>query len=74
MIFKGSGSVWDTRKNKRLCSFVNGVYETNDPLEIGYLVKHGHDHDGVYEEPKKLVKKTVVKKLEPKKEPVKGRK
>jgi len=68
MIFEGKGTVWDTRKNKRLCKFVNGFYETTDPTEIGYLVKKGHKHDGIYEEPKKPVK--VIKKVESK-EPVK---
>ena len=63
MIFKGKGSVWDTRKNRELCTFVDGKYETTDPTEIGYLVKHGHDHDGVYEEPKEPVR--VVKPKEP---------
>ena len=67
MIFKGKGSVWDTRKNRELCTFVDGKYETTDPTEIGFLVNHGHDHDGVYEEPKKVEpKKVVIPKVEPK--------
>jgi len=64
MIFKGNGVVWDTRKNRRLCRFVDGIYETTDRTEIGYLVKRGFEHDGVYEEeapPKEVQPKKVVK-------------
>lgn len=66
MIFKGNGVVWDTRKNRRLCRFVDGKYETDDRSEIGYLIKRGYEHDGVYEdkvEEKELTKAQIIDKL-----------
>jgi len=47
MKFKGSGHVWDSKKNKMLCNFINGEYETdndyiNDRLiELGYETING---------------------------------
>jgi len=42
MKFYGNGMVWDKAKNKPLCRFVGGVFETDDMeiakklVEIGY--------------------------------------
>lgn len=36
-IFKGTGLVWDREKKKRLCKFVDGLYETDDAREIRLL-------------------------------------
>ena len=61
MIFKGKGSVWDTRKNSVLCRFKNGVYQTDDRTKIGYLIKHGYEHDGVYDdEPEEPLTKALI--------------
>lgn len=37
MLFKGYGQVWNTSKNKLLCTFKNGTYETTDTIEIKLL-------------------------------------
>lgn len=37
MKFYGNGIVWDKQNNKRLCKFVNGEYETDDPRAIKIL-------------------------------------
>lgn len=61
MIFKGTGSVWDTRNNRPLCRFVNGVFQTDDRTKIGYLIKHGYEHDGVYDdEPEEPLTKALI--------------
>jgi hypothetical protein len=70
MKFYGRGSVWDTRKNKRLCKFEgttlkkDGVYETTDVTEIGYLIKAGIKHEDVdYGDKVKPAKKAEPKKV-----------
>ena len=42
MLFKGNGGVWDKEKNKRLCKFVNGEFETEDIRTIEILAKLGY--------------------------------
>lgn len=52
MKFYGNGIIWDKENNKKLCKFVNGVFETNDKRIIDTLVKSGFEHDP-YPEPTK---------------------
>ena len=49
MKFYGTGSVWDGAKNKNLCSFVNGIYETEDQAIISKLVEIGFKYEGELE-------------------------
>jgi hypothetical protein len=44
VVFYGNGSVWDAAKNRVLCRFVDGKYETKDPREIGILAEQ-FEHD-----------------------------
>lgn len=41
MKFKGNGSVWDSKNNTVLCSFVDGVFETNNEAVIKDLKEKG---------------------------------
>ena len=49
MKFFGTGNVWDTRKNKVLCEFVNGVIETKDPYTCSVLKDQGFKYEGKME-------------------------
>jgi predicted RNase H-like nuclease (RuvC/YqgF family) len=46
MKFFGTGDVWDAQKDKVMCTFVNGVYETEDEREIQKLVEIGFKYEG----------------------------
>lgn len=48
MRFYGSGIVWDKEKKRRLCKFVGGQAEIDDPRAIEILKKAGYrsDQDG----------------------------
>ena len=50
MKFYGNGVVWDNKRSKVLCKFINGEYETTDKHEIEYLLEKGYDNDGVQQE------------------------
>lgn len=43
MVFKGEGNVWDAAKDRLLCTFVDGLYETRDEYEITHLRKNGYE-------------------------------
>jgi hypothetical protein len=45
MKFYGNGIVWDAIKNKPLCKFINGEYETNDNECIEKLIQAGYEHE-----------------------------
>ena len=45
MKFYGNGVVWDPAEKKRLCKFIDGVYETKDPGVIAKLKARGYGHD-----------------------------
>lgn len=66
MKFYGNGIVWDSNKNKLLCRFTKGTYETNDKYEIDYLLSKGYDNDGVQEEVKEKEIKEDKKQNTPK--------
>lgn len=66
MKFYGNGVVWDSNKNKALCKFVKGEYETKNAYEIEYLLSKGYDNDGVQEETKE--EEVATTQEEPKKE------
>ena len=48
MKFYGNGVVWDGANQRRLCSFSNGIYETNDAREIAILKSIGFEHSEDY--------------------------
>ncbi|MBD1223287.1 hypothetical protein [Virgibacillus halodenitrificans] len=50
MNFKGNGLVWDKEKNKLLCKFENGKYETDDKREQKILDDLGYESDGYNDE------------------------
>lgn len=58
MRFYGNGIVWDSVKNKKLCSFRNGILETEDSYICDRLKELKYKHDEI-EEVK--VKKEVIK-------------
>lgn len=41
--------VWDGKKGKPLCKFVNGEHSTDDKRTCGILEELGYEHDGVIE-------------------------
>lgn len=43
--------VWDAETGKALCTFVDGVFETEDATVIEKLVALGYEHDGDLPEP-----------------------
>jgi hypothetical protein len=43
MIVKGHGAVWDVEKNKILCRFINGLFETDDKVILRKLSEMGFD-------------------------------
>jgi hypothetical protein len=45
MKFYGSGVVWDSFTQKRLCRFVDGVYDTEDSTIINRLVALGYPYN-----------------------------
>ena len=47
MIFKSEKSkiVWDATKNKPLCKFIDGEYETNDEHKKAELIRLGYEHE-----------------------------
>ena len=47
MKFYGNGIVWDKEKNKRLCKFVEGEFETDDNRIVNNLVDLGYKYEGV---------------------------
>lgn len=47
MIFYGNGSVWDSRVNKVLCSFIDGKCEVSKETDISFLVRHGYKHEPI---------------------------
>lgn len=60
MKYKGNGVVWDSVKNKPLCKFVNGEFETNDSYIIGVLESKGYIAEYT-EQPKQEIKKKPSK-------------
>jgi len=46
MKFYGNGVCWDAQKKKPLCSFKDGIYETEDAREISILIEAGYKYDG----------------------------
>lgn len=56
MKFYGNGIVWDGQKNRPLCEFKNGEYETSDNYKIDKLIKAGIRHDP--EKSKELLKQS----------------
>jgi len=52
MKFYGNGSVWDKERNKALCRFQDGEYETDDERTVNLLIKGGYKHDGRETEPR----------------------
>lgn len=54
MKFKGEGNtiVWDPERQRELCRFKKGEYESEDPRICEALVKLGYDHDGELPKPK----------------------
>lgn len=48
--------VWDKDKNKRLCKFVNGEFETDDKRIIGIL-SQSYEHAGEALTPKQQLQK-----------------
>lgn len=58
MKFFGNGIVWDATKNKILCKFENGEYETEDEYIIEKLIEYNYKSNGLIEEkPKRKYKK-----------------
>lgn len=53
MRFYGRGVVWDPEKNKVLCRFVNGQYETTSKRTIDILTKAGYRAEKQGQEKKK---------------------
>ena len=47
--FYGNGLVWNHKKNKMLCKFINGLYETDDCEEIDILRNDGFQFEGKLE-------------------------
>jgi hypothetical protein len=47
MKFYGHGIVWDKDKNKALCKFINGEYETDDSIIIDKLKELNFVFDGI---------------------------
>jgi hypothetical protein len=45
MKFYGNGIVWDSSKNKILCKFIKGEFETIDPEIKEKLIDLGYTHD-----------------------------
>lgn len=45
--------VWDKLKNKALCKFNNGVFETNDKYIIDRLIELEYKHDKVIDDGRK---------------------
>jgi hypothetical protein len=43
--FYGKGTVWNPVKNKALCKFVNGIFETSDNDTIEMLIDLGYNYD-----------------------------
>ena len=65
MLFFGQGVVWDKAKNKELCKFEKGEYETNDTRIITILKENNYKFE---EEVKNVTEKVEnVTKVEPKK-------
>jgi len=46
MKFKGNGLVWDKERNKPLCKFINGEFETDDMRTIEVLASLNYESDG----------------------------
>jgi hypothetical protein len=48
MIFKGEGSVvvWDRERERELCRFDKGIFESNDPRTCAILVSLGYEGEG----------------------------
>ena len=44
---KGSNLVWDTDKDRLLCTFKNGVLEIEDEYVINKLINSGYDYEVV---------------------------
>jgi hypothetical protein len=45
MVFYGNGIVWDAVKNKNLCKFIDGKYETDSDDIIQHLIKLGFNYE-----------------------------
>ncbi len=58
--------VWDAANNRVLCTFADGVYETDDERTIGLLKKLGYKHDEP-PSPRKRDELIVTAKPKPKK-------
>jgi len=46
MKFYGNGIVWDKERNKALCTFKNGEFETKEDRVKDILLDLGYKHDG----------------------------
>jgi len=44
--FYGNGIVWDKERNKALCTFKNGEFETKEDRVKDILLDLGYKHDG----------------------------
>lgn len=47
MKFYGNGIVWDGQKNRPLCEFKNGEFDTSDNCKIEKLIKAGYSHEAM---------------------------
>lgn len=45
MVFKGTGMVWDKERNKLLCKFENGEFQTQDERVKNILISLGYEND-----------------------------
>jgi hypothetical protein len=67
MVFKGNGIVWDKERNKALCEFKNGVFETEDERTIKLLKEIYPDEikeiEPIKEEIKEPINKTPPMKI-----------
>lgn len=47
MLFKGKGTIWNPQKNKPLCKFVDGIFETDDKYIIDKLIQRSKEFSDV---------------------------
>ena len=45
MKFQGNGIVWDAERERTLCEFKGGKFETDDLITATILKDRGYEHD-----------------------------